>query len=641
MSFTFGGGGVAMGGPAGAARFSARGRLANGAGYGLAYPHPFFDLAHTYLPATLQALFHYCRYYFLTNPLINVVAFKMSQYPVTDVIIDTDSKREKTWWTEYVQDHLRWRAFQIEVGLDYNVYGNGLVSISYPFVKHLKCTTCNFSDTAEKLQRHWVFTNHAFRLSCPKCNTVGDAHRNDIYIKNESGIKLLRWNVEDIRISYHPFTGAELYFYKIPPAVRNDVLLGRKDFVQNTPEIFLQAVKEQKDVVLNSDQIFHMRKPTLAQQDRGWGIPSMLAVLKDAFYRQVMKKANETVLVESILPMRALFPQSGSGSADVYTSIQITDWRDSVAQEISNWRRDPNYIPILPLPIGMQVIGGDGKALLLTGELRENAEEIVVGMGAVKEFVWGGAGWSGTQVSMRMIENGFIGDILHHKRMLNFVLGGVGNYLEKEAPPAHYKPFKMVDDLQRKAFYAQLKQMGGLSMSTLMADSDFDLGDELALSKKELHQRMEVQREEQKAMAEMQGEISLIQARYQARGQQIMQEAMAPQQPQEAPPGADQSMGQSVPQFAQSRLNASQNLNGQPGVNLLGMARMQAQMLLAQPPDMRETALENLRVRSPELADLTQQAMNQLEAEQAAAAQTQVDMRPMPEQRAPRRASNG
>jgi hypothetical protein len=637
MSFTFGTT-PSLGGVAGAARFATRGRIGNGAGNGLAYPHPFFDLAHTYLPATMQALFHYCRYYFLTNPLINIVSFKMAQYPVTDIIVDSDSSREKKWWTEYLQDHLRWRAFQVEVGLDYNVYGNGLVSISYPFIKHLKCSTCGLEDTAEKLQRHWVYTNHAFRLSCPKCLTTGDAIRKDVYIKNESAIRLLRWNVEDIRISYHAFTGEEVYFYKMPPAVRNDILLGRKEFVQSTPEIYLQAVKDQKDVVLNSDQLFHMRKPTLAQYDRGWGIPPLMPVLKDAFYRQIMKKANETILTEAILPLRALFPQAGSGAADVYTSVSINDWRDAVAQEIAHWRRDPNYIPILPLPIGMQVIGGEGKALLLTAELRENAEEIVVGMGAVKEFVWGGAGWSGTQVSMRMIEQGFLGDIIGHRGLLNFSMRNIGAYLEREAPSAHFKPFKMVDDLQRKAYNMQLNQAGGMSLTTLMADSDYSLEDELALSEKELAQRMAFQEKQQIAMAKAQGEVGLVQARYQARAQALV--AQAQQQPQDAMGAqqmpADANMGQSAPQFAESRLNAGQNLQGNAGVDLLGMAQAQAAMIASQPPDMQTTALANLRLRSPELADLTKQfiSRNQAMAEQQAV----MDARLMPEQRAPRRA---
>ena len=35
------------------------------------YPHPFFDQGQAYLPTSVKNLFHWCRYYFLTNPAVN------------------------------------------------------------------------------------------------------------------------------------------------------------------------------------------------------------------------------------------------------------------------------------------------------------------------------------------------------------------------------------------------------------------------------------------------------------------------------------------------------------------------------------------------------------------------------------------
>jgi hypothetical protein len=32
-------------------------------------------------------------------------------------------------------------------------------------------------------------------------------------------------------------------------------------------------------------------------------------------------------------------------------------WRKRIEAEIHKWRQDPNYIPILPLPIGNETIG--------------------------------------------------------------------------------------------------------------------------------------------------------------------------------------------------------------------------------------------------------------------------------------------
>ena len=77
-------------------------------------------------------------------------------------------------------------------------------------------------------------------------------------------------------------------------------------------------MREQKGVIFSKDNFFHMRRPTLATQDRGWGTPLLLPVLKDTFYLQIMKKAQEAILLEHIVPLRVLFPQAGSGSSDPY-----------------------------------------------------------------------------------------------------------------------------------------------------------------------------------------------------------------------------------------------------------------------------------------------------------------------------------
>ena len=341
MSFI---GASAMGvatGPASGLRFAqTRGRTNGSPVTGVNYPSPFFDIAHTYLPVTFKQMFKWCRYYFLTNPLINAVVFKLSEYPVTDIIIDHENSAVKKQWTEYFHDHLRFNAFRVEAGLDFNCYGNSFVSLGFPFKKYLYCAQCGFHDQAGKIRANWIFTNFQFRMTCPQCHYIGDARAQDVFYKNASGIKTIRWNPEDIEVTYNDITGEHTYFYTIPATVRNDIVIGRKDVVEGVPQVFIQAMREQKGVIFSKDNFFHMRRPTLATQDRGWGIPLLLPVLKDAFYLQVMKKAQEAILVEHIVPLRVLFPQAGSGSSDPYTTINLVDWRDQIAAEIARWRYD-------------------------------------------------------------------------------------------------------------------------------------------------------------------------------------------------------------------------------------------------------------------------------------------------------------
>lgn len=1051
MSFI--GGGLSLNaGLGGTARFSqTRGRI-GGSVQGVNYPSPFFDIAHTYLPITIKAMFRWCRYYFLTNPIINAVVFKMSEYPITDFVIDHPDKEIVNRWTEYFNDHLRYRSFQVECGLDYHTYGNALTALSFPFQKFVICPQCKFSAEARKIRPYWTFTNYEFRLACPKCLYTGPAQAKDFYFKNASGVRLMRWNPEDVEIFYSDVTGDYTYFYNIPNTVRNDALIGKKEAIENIPQIFIQALKQQKGVTFNKDMLFHLKRPTLADQDRGWGIPLLLPVLKDVFYLQIMKKAQEcvapdtlletdrglviaaeirvgdlvrthlgrfkrisqlrvrpmieergdhavkisvtglrhlpsvfsnnhplwvlsrkdtkehqrssaplsssdlhefkwvdagnvkvgdyigypirrcretrgvaiakyvdgekrlpqyleldedlayiagwyagdgsieagrvdfslgpdadgvelqeaiervfggtfsvyhsaaskgwtlcasdtlmseflarwipgdasskripeeiatapdnvvlaflrgyleangyvkdkgyteetvaiccsnkqlsyqvwsllislgciatisertsydtvitktddskqfikggrpnfhitvksrsarrllalmrgedavvvtsgnsgffindyfaarvsevevvpcpevisfeveddhtfcvpgmathnSILLEHIVPLRILFPQPGSGTSDPYTSIHLDQWRDHVAMEIARWRLDPNYIPILPLPVGNQTLGGDGRALLLVQEMIAMGEQIINGMQVPLEFIKGGMSYAGTNVSMRMLENQFIGYLSRHKQMANWVLKKIAAYMDWPTATVRFKPFKMADDIQRKAYLFQLNQAGKVSDTTLLADSDLNQEDENETMKRETASRISAMEEQQLALAELQGKQQVISMKMTAKAQQELAESMAAPAAPGEPGGPKDAISAGPMQAMQSPLNDGQDMGmangpapGQEammgGSSIIAVASSIAAQLLPLDAQSQHLAVQDLRKQSPELADLVvqflvsmagqqhqeqQQATNQLGA--AGQAAQQVDMTPLPEQRAPRRAA--
>jgi len=683
-----------LGGPGNALRFSqTRGRIQGGPINGVNYPSPFFDVAHTYLPTTVKQMLRWCRYYFLTHPLINAVSYKLSEYPVTDIVIDSEDKEVANRWQEIIQDDLRYRAFQVEVGLDYHVYGNAFVSLSFPFNKKLICQNCKWEEQAKKCRNNWVFTNYAFRLACPGCGQTGDALVKDQYVQNVSGVKLIRWNAEDIEILYNDLTGEYTYFYTIPAAMRNDIIIGRKEMVESVPQLFIQALKEQKGVVLSPERVFHLRRPTLATQDRGWGMPLLLPVLKDTYYLQLMKKAQEAILLEHILPLRVIFPQPASGTADPFTLINLQDWRDHVAMEIARWRMDPPYIPILPLPIGNQTIGGDGKALLLTAEIREWSEQILAGMQVPREFIFGGLSYSGSSVSMRMLENQFLGYVILHKMLLKFIMREIGNFMGWPMAKAHFKPFKMADDIQRKAYRFQLASAGKMSDRTLLSDDDLDSVEEDKIIAQEAKSRQEAIKTQQLAMAVAQGEAQVVMMKYQAKAQKAMaaemgsgqapgepggqdaalaagggtpggQDANAPGSGAPATPGSagagqpqspedmmvsDPSFGTADPgQQFEATVSSSLGLqNRGAGVDLNSLAMMQARSFATMDPVHQQIAIRNLKLQSPELCDLVLQHLGEIEkqkGEQEAQAKATakgsngVDMRPMPENKPARRA---
>lgn len=645
-----------FGGSQSAMRFShTRGRISGSQDYGLQYPSPFFDIAQTYLPATVKQMFRWCRYYFLVNPLINAIVAKMSEYPVTDIIFDTEKPELKQQWQEFLLEQLRYRAFQIETGLDYYTYGNTLISIFYPFIKILICPACGKKTPARETE--YRFQNFQFIISCA-CGHHGPADTTDHYIRAPKGIRLLRWNPEDVDIRYNDITGEYEYYYTIPTPLRNDIIMGRKSTVETVPQLFIDALRLKKAVVFSRDNIYHFKRPTLANKDRGWGTPMILPVLKDTFYLQILRKAQESIALEHIVPLRILFPQAGSATSDPYTTVNLQDWRDHVAGELRRWRADNNYIPIMPLPLGNQTIGGDGRALLLSQEIRVWSEHIVAGMGVPVELIFGGMSYSGSNVSLRMLENTFLGYLQDQLSLLRWIIRNVSSYLDWAPVRARFKPFKMADDLQRKAYLFQLSQAGKLSDESLLADADFDSAKEDAIIEREASRRAESLRKQQLMQADISGEAQMQTMKWQSKAQNKMmreQAAMqnemakdqlatqvAAQQGQTPPPLPPRPELIQPPQEVKSPLtlqavqpippNATgDSLAGQQNIDLLYLGRKLADRLMAMDEIQKPQALAALRQDSPQLYDVVLGLM-------AGGPKGQVSAgRPLPEQRPPQR----
>ncbi len=311
------------------------------------------------------------------------------------------------------------------------------------------------------------------------------------------------------------------------------------------------------------------------------------------------------------------------------------------------------------------------------------SEHIITGMGVPQELIFGGLSFSGSNVSLRMLENMFLGYMTDHLHLVNWVIKNIASYMDWETIKVKFKPFKMADDLQRKAYNFQLNQAGKISDTTLLADADFDPDREDELVKSETDKRAEAQEKAQMAQAEIQGKSQMVVMRYQLKAQQEqmqMQQAgqpapgepgaeaegvgpegqampgaegqmpQMPQQqggaplpqqqmaPQALPPVAQQSRAELPPAMTatQSPLMMGQEIEGgaEGGVNvdLLAQAQHVAQYLMQLDENSRTMALMNLRRQSPEFYQTVLGLMqNMMQGGSEAAAE------PLPEQQAPQR----
>jgi hypothetical protein len=602
------------------------------AGGGISYPSPFFDIASTWLPSSFRELYKWCRYFFYTNSTINTATFRLAEYPLTDLIFENEDQAVVERWKTFFEETLRFRTTQVGIGLDYNVYGVAYMTLHYPFVKMLTCRSCHKQFQASSIRRAWRLLDAAFHLQCPSCHHRGEADVKDQHQRSAEGIRIVRWNPEVIEVVTNEITEEKVYHLKLSQSVRNDVQIGKKEVVEKLPQMYIQAVRERKDMVLSEEHVFQIARPSLSSpDDKGNGIPALLPLLKDAFNVQVMKKSQESVLLERIIPLNVIFPQAGSSTSDIFSNVNLQDWRAYVAGEIIRWKQDPAYIPVMPIPIGSQTIGGDGKALLLVGELQAANDGLIIGMGMPPEVIRGNMQYSGGNVMLRQMENMFMRYMSHHIQFVHWTIKHIASFMGWPTINAKFKPLKMADDIQRKALFVQVSAANKISDNELLTELDLSLEKQRAEQLDEVSKRMEVDRKVQIETAKLQNELMLIQAQGQLAVQKLQMEA---QQQVGGPPASMQSPNDPNQDRGQDGLP--------PGVDIRMMAQAQAQQISQMPPPMQQQALAQIAQSSPELAAVVKQMLGSQGGGGGGADPTKgpvdgVDARPLPEQRPPRR----
>lgn len=620
------------------------------------YPSPFFDLAGTYMPDSPKALMRHCRYFYYTVAVIGAAIDVHAGYPVTDIVLDEEDAKLTEKWHEILHNKFHIKSFMVESGKDYHTTGNVFISLYMPFDRHLICLICKVPSPISTVE--YTFRNYKFEFTCPKCTNHGRADIKDEPVKDLERVNLVRWSAENMDIDYNPISGERFYKYNVPADVRRMVQAGRRHIVEKLPLVFIEACRDQTPININRENIFHLRRPALAEKNMGWGEPAMIRVLKDTFYLQLLRKAREVIAQQHIVPLWVLFPQP-HGELDPYQHLNLAEWRSRVEDEIKKWRQDPNYIPIMPMPVGFQFIGGNFKNLDTTPEIQNLLLNILAGMNMPQEFVYGGLQYSGTSFSIRMLSNLFSSYRSQLLEFLNgFLIKKVAEFFDIPKVKAHFTDLKMADDVQKKTLLVQLNQLNKLSTGTLLSELGFDAEKELKKIKDELKQQGELigdqMVEQEKAKSRAMIENIKGQIRAQAEQQSIAAEVqleLAQRQIQlegdqefKINPDLFSSIFKAAPGDAQHQDASGRDFFTINPVSLPQTVLSMAKALLARNEKQRKDALSEIQTTMPMLHDLVVQQMQTIgapgNAQPVGLPLPAMDGRPLPAQKPPRR-NNG
>lgn len=619
---------------------------------GLRYPSPFFDIASLFLPPRIKDLFKYCQTYVMTDEIISAAVYKFAQYPITDLIYNTSDGKLKAQWQDILEEKISIRRGLEEYGLDYYTYGNYIASLYIPFARYLICSGCDVKYNIKTIKFSYR-PDGRFYAHCPKCSNKPEElvvmRVEDVTIPVIEKINLVRWDPQNIDVEVNPISGNATYYYNIPNHVKRQIAQGRRKILEETPLAFLTAARQNVRVELDPDNIIHVKRPSVSYQDHGWGLPLLVPLLKHRYYMQILMKAREVIAQQHIVPLWVLFPLP-TASLDPHSQLSMARWKGQVEDAIRKWRRDPNYIPVFPIPIGFQPIGGDAKAINVIEEIRFAQESLMVGLQAPREFLVGGLQWTGTSVTYRMMENFFMNHVRGLKKLTNFVIQKIARLTKTKPITIDFTKLKWVDDVQQKSILANLNAQGKVSDDSMLTEFGRDAAKELDKMEKEFKKKSDLLVEQAKMQAQQQGEAQIIMQQYQVRAQLEMQKfqrdivqeyqkyGFTPEQIQQITMSAqlNPAGGQFNPQGILGQEPNKKGLNGGAGgmnVPFSGQTSDQwitqmAQTMMGMDDMQRQQALGNIFKQNPMVHGLVSSRIGELIG---------VDARPLPEQRPPRR----
>ena len=459
---------------------------------GVDYPIRFFNMLHFQRPKTLNEIFKWAIILNESSGLLDRITDTMARYPITPVLVENDIGEDKDYWSNLLNDDLMIQNELVKNGKDYYTFGNCIVSIVPPFRRYLACPKCNHYKshciTDEERSIDWKFRDYKFFATClnKDCKFAGAFQLKDEYLEGDEfikNIKIQRWPIQFIKVRNLSIAGKKKIYYRIEDKYVKPILKGDRFVVANVPETFLLACKQNPQnpiIELPSDLTFHYEHEGITEPEwEGLSKPFFFSAWKDIFMSFVLRKAQETIASDHLIPNRFIFPTATPGGQDPLAKIDGAAWMGIVTTQLKRQQNDPNEIGIVPFPLGYQALGGQGKNMSLREEIELQDRRILTQLGIPPELIYGGMTWSGSNISLRMLENLFLYYINKQNTFVRFLVKYLAKMSNKEAPSkVRLKPFRMADDIQQINLLSALGAQGRISESTALGQVGINIASE-------------------------------------------------------------------------------------------------------------------------------------------------------------------
>ncbi len=487
------------------------------------FSDPFNDIATSQMPTTMKTALWWSEYIWTMQGTYRMAMERIVSYFITDIELGGEANdEEKVKYSEFLKKQLHILDFLNQIMRDRLCYGNSFASVVVPFRRFLRNPKTGDIYPLKYVYEHFDFKfteKFEFEATCPKTKWRGAWIVEDKAREESKHLILKRWSPHEIEILHDPYTDEVSYLWRIPEYYKKMVKDGNLFHLERASKQVLETIKTDKLFRFNPDAVFHMKEQTLAGiRNLGWGLPRSLVNYRQIWYVQVLRRYNEAIALDYVIPFRLITPAARSGGAaagniatqDPMSIYSAGDFRAQVRQMINKRRRDPAAWQLLPFPVNYQILGGDAKQLAPTELIQQGTEELLNECGTPVEFYQGSLSLQAAPVALRLFESTHRQLVTDANSFLQWMCDSISKIMSWEPVDCSLQRVTTADDMQKQMAALQLmmgQQLSGTTGLRAMGYS-WDTEQKLLADEASKQQKMQARQAEEAEQAGFAAQIS-------------------------------------------------------------------------------------------------------------------------------------
>jgi hypothetical protein len=485
------------------------------------FADPFLLPSSTAIPTELQSALDFCLFLYYLNPLYRRASTRVISHFVTDIdFVGKDGDQdERDEFKKFLIDDLDIFGALLEVGQEWSCYGNAFLRLHLPFDRVLvDHRDGKYKEYALPMFGADVkYDYKAMKYDVPDPTTFDRPKDKRARVKldfidrpsrDKSRIRLRKIDPRQIVLQHSFMSGKQQMIYRFEPEwvtmIKNSIMYQ----VNETPMSMLKAIALEQDFLFNEGQVFHFKAPTISGvSNYGWGLPETIANFRHIHQLQVLRKIDEAVGLDYMLPFRMFHPVASSQASDPMNYMLLNRWGSEIKEVIKRRRLDPFAMHALPFPVSYQEFGAQGKNLAPKDLVEYHNNVLLDSMGYPAELFRGSLQVQQIPTAVRLFENSF--HFIHQgfDRIVKWVSGRICDYIGQQRLETSLQLPRLADDLERQRVYMQLA--AGAEIPRSIAYGPFGIKDPVEAAKQRAQEDIEIQKEQMKLQSDFQRQQQL------------------------------------------------------------------------------------------------------------------------------------